>query len=344
MNRTVKEMVGNYEGKEIFRFTLFNQVGNSVSVINYGATIVAWNVKPKNGPSRNIVVGADELDEYIKDTACFGSTVGRYANRIAGGHFSINGSGYNLACNDGQNHLHGGNKGFDKQVWEATIESNPDPVLRMHYFSADGEEGYPGNLHVWAAISYTDADELVLEYTAHTDKATPINITSHCYFNLAGNTDAGILEHALKLNADHITLLNERQIPTGKQVSVDGTAYDFRKHKPIGSEILKRLPAGYDQNFVLNKNGDSFSFAASLLDPSGELELSVFTTEPGLQLYTGNLLNGSFRNRDGKRVYQYGALCLETQHYPDSPNQPAFPSTILVPGETFFSKTVYRIS
>lgn len=344
MNRIVKERFGTYAGKEISRFTLFNKRGNSVSVINYGATITSWIIRLKNGVLKNIVVGSDALEEYIKDTAYFGSTVGRYANRIANGRFSINGTEYQLACNDGTNHLHGGNRGFDKTVWETVIEEKEVPVLRLHYFSPDGEEGYPGNLDVWAEISYTDDDELIIGYTAQTDKPTPVNITSHCYFNLTGDTDAGILEHSLQLNADHFTPLNEQQIPTGRQVYVADTPNDFKNRKTIRADIERTELEGYDQNFVLNKNGSAFSFAASLTDPSGSLELSVFTTEPGLQLYTGNLLDGSFKNRDGKPVSRYGALCLETQHYPDSPNQPGFPSTILLPGNKYFSKTVYKIT
>ncbi len=344
MKRIVKEIFGKYADKEIYRFTLINQKGNSVSVINYGATITSWIIQQKEGSSRNIVVGSDDLQAYLADTAYFGSTVGRYANRIANGSFSINGHKYRLARNDGENHLHGGYKGFDKAVWDAEITGEEEPVLRLHYLSRDGEEGYPGNLDVWTEIGYTDDDELVIAYTASTDKPTPVNITNHCYFNLAGNTEGGILEHSLRLNADYFTPLNEHQIPTGKLVCVHDTPNDFRKCKPIRTDIDQAKPEGYDHNFVLNKNGSALSLAATLTDPSNVLMLSVFTTEPGLQLYTGNLLDGSFKNRDGKPVTKYGALCLETQHYPDSPNQPAFPSTILSPGNKYFSKTVYKVS
>lgn len=343
MNRITKEHFGEYEGREIFRFTLANATGNSVSVINYGGTITSWIIADANGKKKNIVAGFDTLQQYLDDTAYFGCIAGRYANRIAGGHFSINGTTYVLACNDGKNHLHGGNRGFDKKVWDAVIIEKEQPVLSLNYFSRDGEEGYPGNLNVTVEFSYTDDNELIIGYAAETDKPTPVNLTSHCYFNLSGQMDRTILDHSLQINADAYTALNDEQIPTGELVPVEETAFDFRELTAI-KDKLETTGEEYDHNFVLNKNGSPFSFAALLTGPSGQPQLSVFTTEPGLQLYTGNLLNGSSKNRDGKEINKYSALCLETQHFPDSPNRPDFPSTILMPGKKYFSKTVYKIT
>lgn len=343
MNSINKELFAVYNDREIHLFTLINTRGNSVSVINYGGTITSWMIKTIKGGVQNIVVGLDSFQDYLRNNAYFGSTVGRYANRIAGGRFTINGTSYNLACNNGANHLHGGDKGFDKVVWDAFIRDTAIPVLTLHYFSRDGEEGYPGNLDLRMEISYTNDDELIIEYFAETDKPTPVNLTNHGYFNLSGDMNAGILDHALQVNADHYTPVNDEQIPTGEIVPVAGTAFDFRVLKSL-KEGIKKTREGFDQNFVLNKNGNPFSFAALLAGPGGHPKMSVFTTEPGLQLYTGNLLDGSSKNRDGKGVGKYSALCLETQHFPDSPNQPDFPSTILMPGKKFFSKTVYKVS
>ncbi len=343
MSKIIKEHFGEYDGKEVFRFTLANATGNSVSVINYGGTITSWIIADANGKKKNIVAGFDTLQQYLDDTAYFGCIAGRYANRIARGHFSINGTTYVLACNDGKNHLHGGNRGFDKKVWDAVIIEKEQPVLSLNYFSRDGEEGYPGNLNVTAEFSYTDDDELIIGYAAETDKPTPVNLTSHCYFNLSGEMDRTILDHSLQINADSYTPLNDEQIPTGELLPVSKTAFDFRELVSI-KDKLETAGEEYDHNFVLNKNGSPFSFAALLAGPAGQPKLSVFTTEPGLQLYTGNLLNGSSTNRDGKEINKYSALCLETQHFPDSPNQPGFPSTILMPGKKFFSKTVYKVT
>jgi len=343
MSKITKEHFGELDGKDIFRFTIENAKGNSVSVINYGGTITSWIITDVNKTVKNIVVGFNTLQEYLDDTAYFGCIAGRYANRIANGHFSINGTNYVLACNDGKNHLHGGNSGFNKKAWDASVIVKEYPVLSLNYFSRDGEEGYPGNLKVTAEFSYTDDDELIIGYSAETDKPTPVNLTSHCYFNLSGDMNSPVLDHSLQINADNYTPLNEEQIPTGELIPVEETAFDFRELTAIKAK-LETAAEEYDHNFVLNKNGTAFLFAALLAGPSGQPQLSVFTTEPGLQLYTGNLLDGSSRNRDGKAVNKYAALCLETQHFPDSPNQPDFPSTILMPGKKYFSKTVYKIA
>jgi len=343
MSRITKEHFGEYDGKEIFRFTLLNAKGNSVSVINYGGTITSWIINDTNHGVKNIVVGFDTLQQYLDDTSYFGCIAGRYANRIANGYFSINGINYVLARNDGNNHLHGGNRGFNKKIWDASVIVKECPVLSLNYFSRDGEEGYPGNLNVTAEFSYTDDDELIIGYSAVTDKPTPVNLTSHCYFNLSGDMNSPVLDHFLQINADRYTPLNAEQIPTGKLMPVKETAFDFRELTAI-KDKLETTSEEYDHNFVLNKNGSMFSFAVLLAGPSGQPQLSVFTTEPGLQLYTGNLLDGSNKNRDGKAIKKYSALCLETQHFPDSPNQPHFPSTILMPGKKYISKTVYKIA
>jgi len=338
MSKITKSLFGNHEGKYIYRFTLYNNKGNCVSIINYGAIIISWLVQDKD-----IVAGFGDLKDYINNDAYFGCIAGRYANRIAAGKFRINGNLYELARNNGINHLHGGNKGFDKVIWDAGSNEMEEPSLSLHYLSTDGEEGYPGNLKVKVEYDYTDDDELIIGYFAETDKATPVNLTSHCYFNLTGDVSKNILDHSLLINADHYTPVNESQIPTGEIKAVRETAFDFKEMTTIGCNN-NTMQAGYDHNFVLNKNGDPFSFAASLVAPEDDLQLSVFTTEPGLQLYTGNLLDGHLINRDGKQLNKQSALCLETQHFPDSPNQPGFPSCILLPDKKYFSKTVYKIS
>jgi aldose 1-epimerase len=338
MSTIIKSLFGKYEGKDIYRFTLLNDKGNRVSIINYGGIITSWVVKDKD-----IVAGFDDLKDYIENDSYFGCITGRYANRIANGKFRINGTLFSLTCNNGNNHLHGGNRGFDKAIWDLEINGSENPVLSLHYLSKDGEEGYPGNLNVSVDYSYTDDDELVIGYFAETDKATPVNITNHCYFNLTGDLSKTILDHSLQINADKYTPVNGNQIPTGELMPVDETAFDFKEPVMIACNNSK-IVGGHDHNFVLNKLNTGFSFAASLVAPQKDLQLSIFTTEPGLQLYTGNLLDGSFKNRDGKPINQYAALCLETQHFPDSPNQTNFPSSILFPGKKYFSKTVYKIT
>jgi aldose 1-epimerase len=272
-----------------------------------------------------------------------GSIVGRYANRIANGKFKINETEYQLACNNAPNHLHGGDKGFDKMIWDATIVDGAVPKLLLFYLSKDGEEGYPGNLSVTVEYSYTEDDELIIEYFADTDKATHVNLTSHSYFNLTGDVSKNILGHSLQINADYYTAVNEHKIPTGKLVAVDGTPFDFKAPKKI-SQHIDEADMGYDHNYVLKKDGTELATAAILSDPEQELELTVFTTEPAMQLYTAHFLDGSLINRDGKKIGKSAGVCLETQHYPDAPNHPEFPSTLLLPQETFTSKTIYKIS
>jgi len=338
MSTIIKSLFGEHEGKDICRYTLRNGKGNSVSIINYGGSLTSWMVK-----DRNIVAGFNSLKDYIENDSYFGCITGRYANRIANGKFRINGTNYDLHCNNGTNHLHGGNRGFDKMIWAAKINEPENTVLSLHYQSKDGEEGYPGNLNVRVDYSYTDDDELIIGYFAETDKATPVNLTSHSYFNLTGNLGESILGHSLLINADHYTPVNASQIPTGELSPVDETAFDFRVPVTL-SDFRDHITGGYDHNFVLNKSDGEFSHAVLLSSPNNDLRLSVFTTEPGLQLYTGNQLDGRYINRDGKPISKHSALCLETQHFPDSPNQSHFPSCILLPGKKYFSKTVYKVN
>lgn len=343
MSRITETLFGKHAGRDIYQFTFINAKGNSLSIINYGGIITSWTVKDKDGVERNIVAGFDNIKDYVANTAYFGCITGRYANRIANGKFGINGDVFSLSCNDGKNHLHGGNKGFDKITWRASIDETPGPVLSLHYVSKDGEEGYPGNLNVKISYRYTDDDELIIEYFAETDLPTPLNLTNHCYFNLSGDMGRSVLDHSLLINADHYLPVNKEQIPTGVIEPVEGTPFNFKTFTSIAGNCYM-VEGGFDHNFVLNKMSDSFSFAASLTAPDDEFQLSIFTTEPGLQLYTGNLLDGSSRHRDGKPISKQSALCLETQHFPDSPNQPQFPSTILLPGKEYFSKTVYKVT
>ena len=341
--KITKSLFGAFESKEVYRFMLTNKKRNSVSIINYGAAIISWQVMDNKNVNRDIVAGFENLEDYLGNDVYLGCIVGRYANRIANGKFTINGTEYKLACNNGTNHLHGGYTGFDKVIWDAAITGTSIPKLVLSYLSKDGEEGYPGNLHVTVEYSYTDDDELQIEYFAETDKATPVNLTNHSYFNLTGNLSKSILQHSLQINAGHYTTVDENQIPVGELTAVTNTAFDFNKLKII-SEDLSDTNNGYDHNYVLKNSCDQLSLAALLCDPENELQLYVYTTEPGMQFYSGNLLNGSLINRDGKPIAMHTALCLETQHFPDSPNQPHFPSTILNKDEQFNSKTVYKIS
>lgn len=342
MNTISKDFFGIIGDKEVYRFSLINSKGNRVCILNYGGIITSWLVKDRYNTEKDIVAGFGSLKDYENDIAYFGCIAGRYANRIADGKFSIQGTGYQLTCNNEKNHLHGGYKGFNKIVWDAAVVDREFPLLKLHYLSPDGEEGYPGNLKVTIEYSYTDDDELIIGYFAETDKATPVNLTSHCYFNLTGNVEESILNHSLLINAGYYTPVNNNMVPTGEIRPLEITAFDFTEHTLIRDNIGKEADC-FDHNFVLNKEGNRFSFAASLIAPEGEMELSVFTTEPGLQLYTGVQLDGSITNRDGRPLNKYAAVCLETQHFPDSPNQPHFPTTILLPGGNYFSRTVYKI-
>lgn len=324
----------------VTEYSITNANGMQVSVINYGATITKIITADKNGVFGNVILGFDSPDGYIENgNQYIGCIVGRFCNRIANGKFSLDGKEYLLAKNNKANSLHGGNKGFDKVYWNA-VKTNQQTV-KFTYLSKDGEEGYPGNLHVEVTYTVSDDNELKIDYKATTDKATPVNLTSHCYFNLSGGNVKTILDHELKIYADLYTTVNDEAIPTGELVSVVNERLDFCTAKKIGRDI-NNFPGGYDINFVLN--GPS-SKAAELFDPSSGRYMEMFTTEPGLQFYSGNFLQAAVTGSNEEAKYlQHAALCLEAQHYPDSPNKPSFPNTILQPGETYRQTTVYKFS
>ncbi len=335
---------GEADGKKVYLFTLVNNKGTEVKISNYGGIVTSFITEDKNGKRSNIVVGFDSLSSYLQKPPYFGALIGRYGNRIGDAAFTLNGTAYKLAANNGKNHLHGGLKGFDKVVWDATIVNDSLPQLTLAYVSKDGEEGYPGNLKVLVQYTLTDNNELKIEYNAETDKATPLNLTNHSYFNLSGDVSNTILNHTLQIDADRYTPVDTTLIPTGELKPVKGTAFDFTTAQRIGSRIDSVL-GGYDHNWVLNRrDSSSIQLVATLSDSTSGRKLEVFTTQPGLQFYSGNFLDGKFVNRDGKSLFIHTALCLETQHFPDSPNKPGFPSTILQPGQQYHQVTLYKIS
>jgi aldose 1-epimerase len=338
-----KASFGNADGKEVFLYTLTNEKGDQVKISTYGGVVTSWVAPDKSGNRSSIVLGFDSLSGYLAKPPYFGALVGRYGNRIAKGKFKIDGTEYTLATNDGPNALHGGLKGFDKVIWEASIASDSIPSLSLSYLSKDGEEGYPGNLKVNVKYTLTDNDELKIEYNATTDKKTVLNLTNHSYFNLTGDESNTILNERLQIDADNYTPVDATLIPTGKIVAVKGTPFDFTQPEKIGARI-DSVKGGYDHNFVLNSKGGSLQKVATLSDDVSGRELEVFTTEPGLQFYTGNFLDGKIKTSAGKAINKNTALCLETQHFPNSPNQSSFPSTLLSPGQTFHSETVYKLS
>ncbi len=331
------------DGKNVDLYTLTNANGSKAEIMTYGAIVTSLHVPDRDSNLADIVLGYDTLDEYIKASPYFGAIVGRYGNRIAKGKFTLNGSKYTLATNDGENHLHGGIKGFDKVVWNAeTIETDAGPALKLTYLSKDGEEGYPGNLNCTVIYTLTNNDEFKISYEAETDKPTVLNLTHHGYFNLAGHDSGDILGHELMLNADHFTPVDEGLIPTSEIKSVKGTPMNFTKPMPIGSRIAE-VKGGYDHNYVLNKPDDSLTLAASVYEPKTGRVMEIFTTEPGIQFYSGNFLDGS--NKGKGAVYnKHNGFCLETQHFPDSPNKPNFSSVVLKPGEKYTHLTVHKFS
>jgi aldose 1-epimerase len=316
-------------------YTLKNESGFEVSITNYGGAITSLKTPDRHGNFGDIVLGFESLDDYATNPRYFGALIGRHANRIARGRFSLNGVAYQLPCNNGANHLHGGFKGFDKRIWTVREDQN---TLQLTYFSKDGEENYPGN--VTASVDYTLFDnELRTSYRATTDRDTIVNLTNHSYFNLRG---AGtILDHELMLNADHFTPVTKDLIPTGEIKPVAGTPMDFRRAKAIGAELAE-VAGGYDHNFVLNNWDGSLRLAARLYEPVSGRALEILTTEPGMQFYSGNFLDGSLIGKGGFAYEKYTGLCLEPQHFPDAPNHPNFPSTILRPGEEYKHISVYR--
>lgn len=325
-------------------FTLKNANGVEVRITNYGGIITSLKTPDRNGSSADIVLGFDTLGGYLDGHPYFGAVIGRYANRIALGRFRIDGVAYRLAMNSGPNHLHGGVKGFDKQVWDAEIIG--DNSVRLSRVSADGEEGYPGNLQVAVAYALTNYNELIVEYQATTDLPTHVNLTQHSYFNLAG-PGGDVLGHELTIDADRYTPVDAASIPTGTLAPVAGTPFDFRKPALIGARINAKHPQiahgrGYDHNYVLNRDGNTLEFAARVVEPASGRVLEVATTEPGMQFYTGNFLDGGITGKGGVAYPRHGGFCLETQHYPDTPNKPDFPPTLLRPGSTYSSRTVYK--
>ena len=341
-----EDSYGEVDGEKVVQYTLTNPSGMIVKILNYGGTVTDIIVPDKNGKQGNVVLGFDSLSGYLQTgNPYFGCLVGRYANRIANAKFTLDGKEYTLAANNDGNSLHGGLKGFDKRVWKAS-DINTDSIssIKFSYDSKDMEEGYPGNLRTEVVYTLTKDNALKIEYSATTDKPTPVNLTNHCYFNLSAGTDSTILDHVLMLRAQQYTPVNDKLIPTGKIDTVRGNAMDFTSAKKIGKDIAQ-VAGGYDHNWVFQKPENRFDMVASLYhEPSGRF-MEVYTTEPGIQFYSGNFLNGTLQHtRGGMKYVKHAGLCLETQHFPDSPNQPAFPNTILKPGDTYQHITVYKFS
>ncbi len=337
-----KEFFGTVDSSDVYLYTLENAGGMTVKITNYGGIVTSIMVPGSDGILADVVLGFDSLQPYLDGHPYFGSIVGRYGNRIANGKFTLDGVEYTLATNNGPNHLHGGIKGFDKVVWNAEERLSDDTAsLILRYTSHDGEEGYPGNLSATVTYSITNDNELVIDYMATTDKATPVNLTHHSYFNLGG-TQEDILDHVLTIAADRYVAVNENLIPTGELKQVEGTPMDFSTPHAIGERIAE-VPGGYDHTYVLNNTGQMMK-VADALDPQTGRFLEVFTSEPGIQFYSGNFLDGSLTGKGGIVYHQHHGFCLETQHFPDSPNQPGFPSTILEPGETYAYTTIYKFS
>lgn len=331
------------DGKEVVLFTLTNSNGMVAKITNYGGILTSLLVPDKDGNLEDVVLGFDDLQSYLDGHPYFGAIVGRYGNRIAKGKFAVDGTEYTLAVNNGENHLHGGLVGFDKVVW------SPEPFqedgrrgLVLTYVSPDLEEGYPGNLTAKVTYTLTDRNELAIDYEAVTDKACPVNLTHHSYFNLtAGKRD--ILGHEMMINADRYVVVDEGLIPTGELRAVQGNAMDFLSPHTIGSRI-EQVSGGYDHSYVLNREDDGMILAARVAEPGSGRVMEVYTTEPGVQFYTGNFLDGSLTGKNGIVYKKHHGFCLETQHFPDSPNQPEFPSALLRPGETYTHSTIYRFS
>ncbi len=342
---TMKTIGKTADGKEVQEFTLTNEHGIKARLINYGAILTELEVPDKEGKLADVVLGFDDLKDYLAAHPYFGATIGRVGNRIARGKFSLEGKEYKLATNNGPNSLHGGTKGFDKVLWKAdTAQVGGQSSVIFTYRSPDGEEGYPGNLDVTVSYTLTSNNELRIDYSAKTDKATPVNLTHHSYFNLAGHNSGDILGHELMIAADRYTPVDDSLIPTGKIEPVKGTPLDFTTPTLIGKRIgeLKGEPGGYDHNYVLNRKGHALELVARVRDPKSGRVMEVLTTEPGLQFYSGNFLNGTNKGKGGAVYKKHQALCLEAQHFPDSVNQPSFPSIILKPDQTYKQTTIYR--
>ncbi len=346
--RLQKELWGKSDsGEPIYRYTLTSAAGTEVCLTNYGGYITNIRIPGRDGNIEDVVLGYQTLKEYLNDSQYLGCVVGRYANRIAKARFTLNGKEYQLAANNGENHLHGGIKGLNKVVWQGvTFQDSDQAGVKLSYLSPDGEEGYPGKLMIWVTITLNKEGNLRVDFSAESDQPTPVNLTHHGYFNLNGGT-ADILGHVLKINADYFLPVDKGLIPTGEMRPVAGTPFDFTKPHSIGSRINDdneqlRFGMGYDHNFVLRNQDGDLALAATVYDPKSGRTLEIYTTEPGLQFYSGNFLDGSTTGKYS-RVYRHRyALALEPQHYPDSPNQPKFPSVILQPGQKYRHTTLYR--
>lgn len=335
-------------GKQVSLYTLTNKLGSVAQITNYGGKVVSLWVQDKSGKYEDVVLGHTNIDDYlISKEKYFGALIGRYGNRIKNGEFSLDSITYNLKRNNGDNHLHGGDTGYDAVVWN--VEENKSNVLELSYVSENMEEGYPGTLSIKVNYELTDDNELKIEYWATTDASTVVNLTHHSFFNLKGAGNGTINEHLLRINAPYYTPVDEGLIPTGILATVEGTPFDFQKLTAIGERVDQIHPQlkngkGYDHNFVLNQNFEELNYAAKVVEPVSGRVMEVFTNEPGLQFYGGNFLNGSVTGKENKAYKFRTAFCLETQHFPDSPNKPHFPSTRLDPGEDYYSVCIYKFS
>lgn len=356
MSKLTKESWGTtQDGEAVDLFTFRTANGLEAAITNYGGRLVRLKTPDRRGRTEDLVLGFDTLDGYLKRNPFFGALVGRYANRIANAEFTLDGHAYHISRNSGENSIHGGFRGFDKVVWRATeVQAEQEPALELTYVSKDGEEGYPGTLTVTATYSLSEENELQIRYSAVTDKKTVVNLTNHSYFDLSGQAEGSILDHVVTINADSFTPVNSHLIPTGEVRRIDSTPFDLRKPTRIGDRIALpnsqindeqiQLADGYDHNFVLNRDGAGPSLAARVTDPGSGRVIEVFTTQPGMQFYTGNHLDGSVTGKGGV-VYGFrSGVCFETQHFPDSPHHPEFPSTELNPGERYKQSTIFRFA
>ncbi|MBX3240915.1 MAG: galactose mutarotase [Chitinophagaceae bacterium] len=337
------------DGAEADLYTLRNANGMTIRITNYGGIITSWTAPDKTGKYEDITLGCDSLSDYLKGVPYFGALVGRYGNRIANGKFTLNGQAYTLAQNNGPNSLHGGIKGFDKVLWQAIAVDGEEPQLKLRYVSADEEEGFPGTLTTDVTYTLQKDNALSIDYTATTDKPTVVNLTNHAYFNLSGDMNKTVLDHEVAIKADRFLPVDETLIPTGELKPVAGTVFDFTKFKKISEGINAddqqiKFGGGYDHCWVFADNSNSLKEVASVFEPGSGRVMTVSTTEPAIQFYTGNFLDGTVTGKGGVSYAHRTGFCLETEHYPDSPNQPKFPSTVLQPGETYRTTTVYKFS
>lgn len=341
--KITEQRFGTIQNDTVVQYTLTNPKGMRVSILNYGGTVTQLWVPDRKGELGDVVLGFDSLSGYLqKANPYFGCLVGRYGNRIAKGRFMLEGQAYQLTLNDHGNTLHGGVQGLDKVIWQASKPAG-DSSLKLTYTSKDGDQGFPGNLVIEVVYTLSSDNALQIAYSATTDKATPVNLTNHCYFNLSAGKQNTILDHEVMLQAEKFTAVDSLLIPTGQLPDVKGTPMDFTTPKKIGAE-LAAVKGGYDHNWVLKRKGNDLEKIATAYDASSGRFMEVFTTEPGLQFYTGNFLDGTLQGKQQQKYQQHAGFCMETQHFPDAPNQPSFPNTIVKPGETYRSLTHYRFS